>query len=176
VVLPRFRGSGAEGSPDGSEVRGPDAKATGSRMAGLPQGAVAEEAELAFETDEQGVVDTTAYDADHDGWPEISTYVRIYRRLKTSAGKYDMLQNVRILEPSDDSVINELIITEAARSDDPEIRRAAREALLEYGGKKAHLALADYITTQTGVLDVEELKRTLDKIGLRGVGRIREGN
>lgn len=181
VVLPRFRESAAEDSPDGSGVRGPEtsSRATGSRMAKPPrsgEGAVAGEAGPDFETDEEGIVDTEAYDSDQDGWPEISTYVSIYRRLKTTAGKYDMLQNARILEPPDDPVVNELIITEAARAEDPEIRQAAREALLEYGGEKARAALADYIATQTGILDVEELKRTLDKTGLMGIPRAGEGN
>jgi hypothetical protein len=155
-------GPGAEAVPAGP-------RESGSRPGGIPrptESPATAGAAPAFRTDEQGIVDTADYDADQDGLPEIATFVRIYRMLKTSAGKHDMLQNVRILEPPDDPVINELIITEAARSEDPEIRSAARDALFEYGGKRAGAALADYIATQTGIHDLEELKRTLDKTGL----------
>lgn len=127
---------------------------------------VAGEALPGLEADELGIVDTAAYDADHDGTPEISTYISIYGRVQTSAGKIDMLRNARILEPGDDRVINELIISEAARSEDPDIREAARKALIEYGDRNAHDALADYLVTQKGILDLEELKRTLDKLAL----------
>jgi hypothetical protein len=125
-----------------------------------------------FQTDDRGIVDTADYDADGDGYPEIATYLRIYGRLKISAGKIDMLQNARVLEPADDPAVNRLIITEAARSEDPEIRVAAREALVEYGGENARTALADYLATQTGILDLEELKAALDRTGLP---RLKEG-
>ena len=150
--------SGTRPGKSGISAERGDSSAAASRVAGEPL--------PGLETDELGIVDTAAYDADKDGLPEIPTYISIYGRLKTSAGKIDMLRNARILEPGDDQVVNDLIISEAARSEDPEVREAARDALIEYGDENAHDALADYLVTQKGILDLEELRRMLDRLAL----------
>jgi hypothetical protein len=179
VLLPRLAGPDQAKSPGEA---GASRTLTGPRAAS-PRDAVRFPAgespspgsdEAGPEVDEHGIVDPEAYDADRDGTPELGTYVRLYSRLKTSAGKCDMLQNVRILDPLDDPVVNDLLIREAAGSEDPEIRQAARDALFEYGAMNSHAALADFIATQRGIFDLEELKRTLDKLKLPTLNMHRE--
>ncbi|MCW1921810.1 hypothetical protein OKA05_04550 [Luteolibacter arcticus] len=153
-------GTATSGHPGGKGANGAGSKDQDERN--LPATPAADD--LPFETDEAGIVDTAAYDTDGDGYPEIQTFVRIYGQLKTVAGKCDMLENARILEPPDDPRINALLIEEAAHSDSPEIREAARDGLLEYGGPVAHKGLQDYLLTQTNILDPSKLNETLDKL------------
>jgi hypothetical protein len=179
AILASRPGSESAGPPAAANTVPQEARKSAPRPGGFP-GRVDTPADAGaeprFQTDDRGIVDTADYDADRDGYPEIATYVRIYGMLKSSAGKIDMLQNARILEPADDPVINRLIITEAARSEDPGIRSSARDALSEYGGEKARAAMADYMATQTGILDLEELKAALDRTGMRRLKDLTEDN
>jgi hypothetical protein len=108
-----------------------------------------------------GLADFSNYDRDGDGNPEVGAFLGVFRRVETSAAKIDLLDNVRTFVTLDEPQLNDLLIDQAAKAEDPEVRRAAREALFEHGGAKAHEALAAYLETETRAADRQDLDKLL---------------
>ena len=161
VVATRDGGvTGGEDSPASIVHRDP---ATPTRDLALARPSAgdkpSEEPPLVLTTD--GLADFSNYDRDGDGNPEVGAYVEVFRRVDTSTAKIDMLDNVRTFDTLDEPRLNDLLIDQAAKAEDPEVRRAAREALFEHGGAKAHASLAAYLETETRAADRQELDKLL---------------
>jgi len=120
-----------------------------------------------------GLADFSNYDRDGDGDPEIGAFLEVFRRVDTSAAKIDLLDNVRTFDSLDEPPLNDLLIHQAAKAEDPEVRRAAREALFEHGGAKAHATLAAYLETETRAADRQELEKLLGDLQRPSLSQIR---
>jgi hypothetical protein len=105
--------------------------------------------------------DFSNYDRDGDGVAEVGAFIEVFRRVDSSAAKIEMLDHVRTIEPLDDPQMNDLLIHQAARDEDPEVRQAAREALFEHGGAKALQTLTAYLETETRAADRQKLEKLL---------------
>jgi len=122
---------------------------------------------------EEGLADFSNYDRNGDGDPEINAFLDVYRRLDSSASRIDMLENIRTFDTLDEPQLNDLLIDQAARSEDAEIRRAAREALFEHGGAKAHEALAAYLESETRAADRQKLEKLLGDLQRPSLSQVR---
>jgi hypothetical protein len=122
---------------------------------------------------EEGLVDFSNYDRNGDGDPEIEAFLVVYRRVDTSAGRIDMLDNVRTFDTLDQPQLNDLLIEQAAKAEDAEVRRAAREALFEHGGAKAHEALAAYLESETRAADRQKLEKLLGDLQRPSLSQVR---
>jgi len=124
-------------------------------------GAAAQKDEPPLALTAEGLPDFSNYDRNGDGDPEVDAFLNVYKRVDSSAGKIDMLDNVRTFGTLDDPRLNDLLIIQAARSDDAEVRQAARSALFEYGQSEAHAALESYLKAETRVTDRAEMEKLL---------------
>ena len=125
--------------------------------------------------DDDGLPEFSNYDPDDDGYPDVDAFIAVYRRVQTPEGRIDMLDNVRTFETPDDPELNNLLIDEAARSDDAGVREAARDAMFAYGGPQAHAALGQYLETETRVIDRSELNKLLDELSSPSLMSLRKG-
>ena len=96
-----------------------------------------------------------------EGLAEIDTFIKSYAKAADSDEKIDLLADVRKLELEDQPAINNLLLEEIFDPDE-EVRDSARTALVEYGGKNAHQALAELLQARPDAPEITELKKVLD--------------
>ena len=122
---------------------------------------------------EDGLADFSNYDRNGDGDPELDAFLAVYRRLDTNAGRIDLLENVRTFDTLDEPQLNDLLIEQAAKAEDADLRKAAREALFEHGGAKAHEALATYLESETRAADRQKLEMLLGDLKKPSLSQVR---
>ena len=125
---------------------------------------------------QEGFPDFSNYDRNNDGDPEVDAFLQVYRRVETSAAKIDMLGNVRTFDTLDEPQLNDLLIDQAAKAEDSEVRKAARSALFEHGGSKAHESLAAYLKSETRAADRQELEKLLTDLQRTPLSLVRSGS
>lgn len=141
-----------------------------------PASTVASSSELPLLLTAEGLADFSNYDRNGDGDPEIDAFLSVYRRIDTSAGKIDMLENVRTFNTLDEPQLNDLLIEQAARAEDPEVRETAREALFEHGGTKAHDSLQAYLKSETRAADRQALEKLLGDLQRSSLSVVRSAS
>jgi hypothetical protein len=166
------RDSGGDEAPAPAAHRNPERPARGLDPANSSASAKLSEATPLVLT-EEGLADFSNYDRNGDGDPEADAFLEVYRRVDTSAGKIDMLDNVRAFDTLDQPPLNDLLIDQAAKAEDAEVRRAAREALFEHGGAKAHEALAVYLESETLAADRQKLEKLLGDLQRPSLTQVR---
>lgn len=124
----------------------------------------------------EGLADFTNYDRNNDGDPEVDAFLEVYRRVDTDAAKIDLLENVRTFDTLDEPLLNDLLIDQAAKAADPEVRKTARSALFEHGGAKAHESLAAYLKSETRAEDRQELVKLLTDLQRTPLSLVRSGS
>jgi hypothetical protein len=122
---------------------------------------------------EEGLADFSNYDRNGDGDPELDAFLAVFRRVDTNAGKIDLLGNIRTFDTLDEPQLNDLLIEQAAKAEDEEVRKAAREALFEHGGAKAHEALAAYLKSETRAADRQKLEKLLGDLQRPSLSQVR---
>ncbi len=163
---------GRDDSPASIGDRNPEKPARDSKPASSRASAkLSEEPPLLLT--EEGIADFSNYDRNGDGDPEVDAFLKVYRRVETNAGRIDMLENVRAFDPIDEPLLNDLLIQQAAKAEDPEVRKAAREALFEHGGAKAHEALASYLESETRAADRQKLEKLLGDLLRPSLSQVR---
>lgn len=153
--------SAPDESPASAGPRNPPAPARGLAPVNPSGTAAAQANELPLVLTADGLPDFSNYDRNNDGDPEVDAFLNVYRRVDSSAGKIDMLENVRTFDTNDDPRLNDLLIIQAARAEDAEVREAARDALFAYGESEAHDALESYLKAETRIADRAELEELL---------------
>ena len=138
-----------------------------------PTGTAAPSSEPPLVLTGDGLPDFSNYDRNGDGDPEVDAFLSVYRRVDSSACKIDMLENVRTFETSDEPRLNDLLIDQAAKAENAEVREAARDALFEHGGAKAHDSLGAYLKSETRVADRAELEKLLGNLQLSPLSLVR---
>ncbi|MEK7953911.1 hypothetical protein [Luteolibacter soli] len=167
--------SGTDDSPVPLEQPRPGLHAR-SPIPGGPGSTVAKASEPALILTDDGLADFANYDRDGDGDPEVDAFLNVYRRVDSSAAKVDLLENVRTFDTSDDPQLNDLLIYQAAKAEDSKVRTAARAALFEHGGAKAHDSLAAYLKSETRAADRQELEKLLDDLQRTPLSLVRSGS
>lgn len=167
-------GSGHGDLPAGPASRTPEMPARAPSPAS-PRGSIEPSPAFPLQLTEEGLADFSTYDRNGDGDPEIDAFLEVYRCLDSSAGRIDLLGNIRTFDTLDEPPLNDLLIDQAARAEDPEVRRAARQALFEHGGAKAHDALAVYLKSETRAADRQELEKLLDDLQRPPLRLVRSG-
>lgn len=125
---------------------------------------------------QDGLADFSSYDRNNDGDPEVDAFLEVYRRVDSDAAKIDLLENVRTFDTLDEPLLNDLLIVQAAKAEDPEVRKAARSALFEHGGAKAHESLAVYLKSETRAADRQELEKLLTDLQRSPLSMVRSGS
>ena len=123
-----------------------------------------------------GLADFSNYDRNNDGDPEVGAFIEVYRRVDTDAAKIDLLENVRTFDTLDEPLLNDLLIDQAAKAASTEVRKAARSALFEHGGAKAHESLAAYLKSETRAEDRQELEKLLTDLQRIPLSLVRSGS
>ncbi|RYD66881.1 MAG: hypothetical protein EOP83_04000 [Verrucomicrobiaceae bacterium] len=124
----------------------------------------------------EGLADFANYDRNNDGDPEVDAFIKVYRRVDTDTARIDLLENVRTFDSLDEPLLNDLLIDQAAKAPDPEVRKAARSALFEHGGAKAHESLAVYLKSETRAVDRQALEKLLADLQRSPLGLARSGS
>ena len=173
LVSTRHKPAPSHGNPtaiaQGNQLPSRASAPTSERGASAPSNA-------ALILTEEGLPDFSNYDRNNDGDPEVDAFLQVYRRVDTSAAKIDMLENVRTFDTPDEPQLNDLLIEQAAKAEDSEVRKAARSALFEHGGAKAHESLAAYLKSETRAADRRELEKLLTDLQRTPLSLVKSGS